>query len=214
MDADDADLLAKVRDGDEQAAASLFQRYVGQLVALAQSQLDSRLGRRVDAEDIVQSAFRSFFRRTREGHFVIGPDEDLWRLLAVMTLTKLRKQVEFHTAQKRDVQQEQACGATWDSMFERASKEPSPADLLAIVEVVDQIAAQLGRQQQQIFAMRLQGDQLATIAAAVGVSERTVRRVLERIKALLRDQLVDEQDQRALSWLEPESLPEHDEQGT
>src|SRR5436189_5874866 len=102
----DATLMQRFRDGDQDAAAQLFDRYVGKLVSLAQRNLSSQLGRRIDAEDVVQSAFRSFFRGTRDGRFHLEPGQDLWRLLAVMTVTKLKKQVEFHTAAKRDFQQE------------------------------------------------------------------------------------------------------------
>src|SRR5436190_1873781 len=102
----DATLMQRFRDGDQEAAALLFQRYVGKLVSLAQRRLSTQLGRRIDAEDVVQSAFRSFFRGTRDGRFQIEPGQELWRLLAVMTVTKLKKQVEFHTAQKRDFQNE------------------------------------------------------------------------------------------------------------
>jgi DNA-directed RNA polymerase specialized sigma24 family protein len=85
----DAILMQRFREGDQQAAAALFQRYVGKLVSLAQRRLSAQLGRRIDAEDIVQSAFRSFFRGTRDGRFQIEPGQELWRLLAVMTVTKL-----------------------------------------------------------------------------------------------------------------------------
>lgn len=46
--------------GQSEAATAIFDRYVARLIALARSRIGAKLGRRVDAEDIVQSAYRSF----------------------------------------------------------------------------------------------------------------------------------------------------------
>jgi RNA polymerase sigma-70 factor (ECF subfamily) len=198
--------MQRFREGDQDAAARLFERYVGKLVGLAQRHLSSQLGRRIDAEDVVQSAFRSFFRGTRDGRFHLEPGQDLWRLLAVMTVTKLKKQVEFHTAAKRDFQLERSPSVE-DShpAFSRAVDEPSPADSLALVEQVERISTQLGHDQQRIFAMRLDGHQVEEIASAVGISERTVRRVLDKIKALLVKQAVLEGGEDSLSLLQAQA---------
>lgn len=199
----DATLMQRFRDGDQNAAAQLFERYVGKLVGLARRHLNTQLGRRIDAEDVVQSAFRSFFRGTRDGRFQIGPGQDLWRLLAVMTVTKLKKQVEFHTAAKRDFQLEQSPAPGQDSpAYSRPTEEPSPADSLALVEQVEGVSSQLGVDQQRIFAMRLEGHHVEEIAAQVGVSERTVRRVLDKIKALIVKQAILEGGQESLALLQ------------
>lgn len=197
----DATLMQQFREGDQDAAAKLFERYVGKLVGLARRHLSSRLGRRIDAEDVVQSAFRSFFRGTREGRFHLEPGQELWRLLAVMTVTKLKKQVEFHTAAKRDFQMEHTPLPGDVALVGRAVEEPSPADSLALVEQVERISMQLGRDQQRIFAMRLEGHQVEEIAAAIGISERTVRRVLDKIKDLLLKQAILEGGEESLALL-------------
>jgi RNA polymerase sigma-70 factor (ECF subfamily) len=198
----DATLMQRFRDGDQDAAAQLFERYVGKLVSLAQRHLSSQLGRRIDAEDVVQSAFRSFFRGTRDGRFHLEPGQELWRLLAVMTVMKLKKQVEFHTAAKRDFQLERnPASEESQPAVGRVIEEPSPADSLALIEQVERISAQLGRDQQRIFAMRLDGHQLDEIGAAVGISERTVRRVLDKIKGLLLEQAVLDGGEQSLALL-------------
>ena len=199
----DATLMQRFRDGDQAAAAQLFERYVDKLVSLAQRNLSSQLGRRIDAEDVVQSAFRSFFRGTRDGRFQLEPGQELWRLLAVMTVTKLKKQVEFHTAAKRDFQMERSPSPDdVHPIHNRTVDEPSPADSLALVEQVDRISTQLGRDQQRIFAMRLEGYQVEEIGAAIGISERTVRRVLDKIKALLTKQAILDGGEETLALLQ------------
>src|SRR5205823_4096100 len=82
------DLLKQWRTGNEEAARQLFDRYVTQLVALARRRISQRIAGRVDAEDIVQSVFRTFFHRVREGQFHIEDPDDLCKLLARITVHK------------------------------------------------------------------------------------------------------------------------------
>ena len=63
-------LFIRLTAGEEDAAAEAFDLYVDRLAALAQSRLSARLAQRIDADDVVQSAFRSFFCGAREGRFV------------------------------------------------------------------------------------------------------------------------------------------------
>src|SRR5947209_20413942 len=106
MDNLSADLVMRWRDGDQRAAGELFERYAERLIALASSRLSARLARHVDPEDVVQSAYRSFFVGARDGRYVLGRSGDLWRLLVAITLHKLQHQVERHTAGKRSVVRE------------------------------------------------------------------------------------------------------------
>src|SRR5437879_3375640 len=101
MEAPSAELMARWRQGDQEAAEELFRRYAERLLALARSRLSARLARHVDPEDVVQSAFRSFFTGARADRFALRRSGDLWRLLVAITLHKLQHQVERHTAGKR-----------------------------------------------------------------------------------------------------------------
>src|SRR5690606_27023149 len=122
-------LVERVRVGDQSAAEELFHRHVGRLIALAHSRLSARLGRRIDPEDVVQSAFCSFFRHAQAGRFSIEKGGDLWRLLVVITLNKLREKVEYHSAGKRRYSQEQS-GKQNDDLqcfhYEVVAREPTP----------------------------------------------------------------------------------------
>src|SRR5947208_145401 len=101
-----AELLARVQEGSEQAAEELFQRFAERLIAVAGKHLSSRMTRRVDPEDVVQSAYRSFFRKARKGGYTVHRSGELWRLLVGITLHKLHHQVERHTAGKRAIGRE------------------------------------------------------------------------------------------------------------
>src|SRR5262249_28777772 len=60
-------LMEQLRSGDDDAARAIFARFPRRLVTLARRRFDRRLSCRVDPEDVVQSAFKSFFIRQREG---------------------------------------------------------------------------------------------------------------------------------------------------
>src|SRR5277367_2991613 len=99
-------LLERVQKGDQAAAAELFRRYVCRLIALARSRLPSSLAQRVDPEDVVQSAYRSFFAANADGRYDSERGDDLWDLLATITLHKVHRQIEHFKAQKRDWERE------------------------------------------------------------------------------------------------------------
>src|SRR6266404_4856280 len=101
-----ADVMARLRAGDQAAAREIFQRFVDKLLRLARSHFDAVLRRKVDPEDVVQSAYKSFFLRYGAGKLEIRDWDNLWGLLTMITLRKCFDRVEYHRAQMRDVQRE------------------------------------------------------------------------------------------------------------
>jgi RNA polymerase sigma factor (sigma-70 family) len=197
-DNESAALLLRWRGGDEQAAVDLVQRFTARLLALARSQLSDKLARRIDPEDVVQSAYRSFFAGARNDRYVLERTGDLWQLLAAITMHKLHHQVARHTAGKRAVNREQGFGLE-DSLLglraEFVARDPSPAEVAAMVDELEHLMRHLPPLHRQMIEMRLQGYALQEIAEATGRSERLVRRVLTRLKTQLqkcyRDYAVD-----------------------
>ena len=82
------DLMAQLRDGRNEAAAQVFQRFANRLIVLARKQLDSKILQKVDPEDVMQSVFRSFFLRQMEDQFDVRDWDNLWSLLAMITVRK------------------------------------------------------------------------------------------------------------------------------
>jgi RNA polymerase sigma-70 factor (ECF subfamily) len=192
---DSVELAARLRSDEPGAADELFDRYLHRLLALARSHLSPRLGRRIGPEDVVQSAFRSFFLGVREERFAIEKSGDLWRLLAAVTLNKLRRQAARHTAGKRSLRAEQSQLAGDGERLapaEALAREPSPHEAAALADLVAGLMGRLDPLQQQMLELRLQGHTLEEIAALTSRSERTVRRLMDRIKLELRQSLVEE----------------------
>src|SRR5947209_2967579 len=101
--ASDGSLLRRFRAGSDQAATELYLRYALRIHQLAEAICGDDLAQRLDADDIVQSVFSSFFRRAREGHYEVPDGEELWKLLMVIALNKIRASGNFHRAARRDV---------------------------------------------------------------------------------------------------------------
>ncbi len=187
-----ADLIARCRGGDPQAEEILFQRHLGRLVALVRARVSKKLASRFDPDDVVQSAYRSFFGRLEKGYFTLDCDRDLWSLLATIALNKLHRQVAHHKAAKRSVDKEQPPPDN-SSLFgpDRylAADEPPPDEAAALVEEIERVMRPLQPLQRQMLELRLQNHTVEEIAAAINRSERTVRRFLESLRGDLRNRL-------------------------
>jgi tRNA A-37 threonylcarbamoyl transferase component Bud32/DNA-directed RNA polymerase specialized sigma24 family protein len=171
------DLLRMYRDGSSAAATELFDRYVQRLISLTRGRIAPQLRRRIDPEDVVQSAYRSFFLHAANGQYRLDNAGDLWRLLAAITLHKLHGQVEKHTAQRRDYNREQL------AVFPlgQVGREPTPAEVITAIEQMSLICDQLTDEEGRVLNAFLQGHANDQIAKILQRSPRTVRRVLNQV---------------------------------
>lgn len=180
-----------LRRGDSTAAEHLFQFYAARLTSLARVRFSAKLGRRLDPEDVVQSAMGSFFKHARAGDFTFEEIDDVWRLLASITLNKVRQKIEFHTAAKREIyrEQHQQTGSITFLDAPIVTREPTPDAQLAVLEEIEMLVSGLDDWQQRIVQLRLEGYGLEEIAQDVSRSERTVRRVMDKVKGRLEERL-------------------------
>ena len=105
---EDRALLVELRNGNEKAAEQLYNRYAHRLRVLAEKKTGKDLANRFDSEDVIQSVFRCFFERARNGLYDVPSGGDLWPLLLVIALQKVRAYGTYHRAGCRDVAREQA----------------------------------------------------------------------------------------------------------
>ncbi len=187
--ATDASLLRRYQTGEQDAATELYRRYAGRLLRLAAGQTTADVDARADAEDIVQSVFRTFFRRAARGEYELPAGDELWKLLLVIGLNKVRAVAGFHKAAKRDVRQT-AGGPAFDKAAER--EETADTTALHLLELtIGEMLAPLPQGHRQIVELRIAGHEVADIAATVGRAKRSVERILQefrdRLHALLRE---------------------------
>jgi RNA polymerase sigma-70 factor, ECF subfamily len=184
-----ANLMGRLQSGDDEAANKVFHRFAKQLIGLAHKQLDPALRRKVDAEDVTQSVFRSFFAHQAAGELVdLGSWDSLWGMLVVMTLRKCGRQKTFFQADCRDVLREipftpltKESSAGWDP----CDREPTPVEAAVLKETVEDLLKQFAGRPQRILALFLQGLAAPEISSRVGCTERTVFRTYERVKEWL-----------------------------
>ena len=186
MTTNTSEILDRFRAGDEAAAEELFSRYVSRLTLFARSRLTPKLAARTDPEDVVMSAYRSFFIRARNGQFVLQRSGDLWRLLISITNHKLLRQRRAHFAEKRSVTSE--VQLTGFAEYTDA-REPTPEEAVAVADELETLMETLDSFGRRVLELRLQEENLAAIAEDTGRSERTVRRKLATLRKILSDQL-------------------------
>ena len=180
------------RAGSQDAASVLWARYQVRLVALVAARLNRRYRNGIAAEDVVQSAMGSFFRVTSAGSkpsIQLESTASAWNILATFTRRKLSRALERETAFKR--------GGGWereplDQIEPDVFKEPST---LEADEILADLNSQLTSDQTQLLDLLLENATQREIAERLNVDERTVRRRIAAIRAVVAGQLADDEHQ-------------------
>ena len=182
-------VMRRLSIGDASAATEVFQRYSGQLIELAQQRLNWRLRRKLDPEDVVQSAFQSFFRLHSEEKTHFENWAALWGLLSLITLRKCGRKLKYFKAACRDIDLESSTllnarmiedsRADWEAV----ANDPTPAQAAILTDTLEVLLNGLDEQERRVATMCLQGYTVPDISTQIGRSERTVQRILERLEA-------------------------------
>ncbi len=170
------------------ATEQLYRRYADRIRALARRAMSSALVRRVEVDDIVQSVFRRFFKAVDQGRYAIPSGEDLGDLLVAITLNRVRSEEAYHRAKRRDLRK--TTGG--EGLAEVPGPECSGDDLgRDLPVVVNELIESLPPDHRQVVADRMEGFEVAEIAARIGRSKRTVERMLQDARSRLKTLLAD-----------------------
>jgi RNA polymerase sigma factor (sigma-70 family) len=190
-------LIQQLRANDprlrEEAARLIWGRYFRALLDLACANLDRRVRRREDEEDVLQSMYKSFCLRQQRGDFDLSGRDALWALLVRITLCKARNAADRHRRDRRDVARERA-GPSDDpdqmgwAMEQMDHADPTPAEAAVLNEDLERrLAALPDPELRRIALWKLEGWTNREIAERNGCTERTVERKLDRIRARFTD---------------------------
>ncbi len=179
-----AEFLAKLHGNNDAAAQQLFGRFTHQLIAHALRHIDARLRHKVDPEDVVQSAYKSFFFRYGAGNLELVNWNSLWGLLTLITVRKCAERAAYHRAERRDAAREVSSprgeeGALW---LEPLGREPTPVEAAVLSETVEQLLAGLDAEERPVLELSLQGFTTREISERLGRAERTVRLLREGVR--------------------------------
>lgn len=177
QESSDESLLCRFRSGDEDAAARLYHKYAHRLRAVVKARASAALASRLDADDIIQSVFRSFFRYAAGEVYQVPDGGDLWKLLLTIALNKVRAQGAFHRAAKRDVGATRSLSVGGSALAIQAKEDPCDIELQL---ALDDALATLPGAQRAMVELRLRGHEVDAIARELGRSKRTVERNLQR----------------------------------
>ena len=170
--------ITGIKDGDEESARELWDRYFHRLVALGRRVLQTTPRRAGDEEDVALSAFKSFCLRAREDRFPKLDDrEDLWKLLMTITMRKA-----FRTARK-----EGKAAVTEESFFQEQLVDAQPTSdfVRQLEEEIDHLISGLEDERIRAIALaKLEGYTNAEIAVKVERSVSFVERKLQLLRHL------------------------------
>lgn len=167
-------LYEEFRKGDERAIAELWKRFLPRLTGLA---LKGRDLRHADSDDVVQSAFLSFWKGAAGGQFDQPANrESLWNLRGVITVRKARKLIEREQTAKRGGGHRAENAAT--------GPEPAGPDTVAVEAFCSDLFELLEDELQGFAALRMMGYSNREIAVLLDCSERKVERKLHLIRAV------------------------------
>ena len=186
--------LGALREGDEDAAQQLWERYFDKLVRLCRKRLQDHPRRAADEEDVALSAFASLAQGIQAGRFPRLTDRDnLWRLLVVIAVRKTLTLLEAQGRHKRGsgrLRGESAFRVAQDSqgaqgIDQAVGDSPTPALAATMAEEFDRLMQALDdRTLQAIARQKLEGYSNQEIAERLGTTLRTVERRLQSIREI------------------------------
>jgi RNA polymerase sigma-70 factor (ECF subfamily) len=166
-------------------AGADFERFTRRLIGLARAHLDVRLQHKIEPEDVVQSAYKSFFVRYGEGTLAAEGWDGLWGLLTTITLRKCADRVRFYRAEKRDAAREASAPAGSENAEpwrDAVARDATPEQAVVLAETVEQLLSKLDADERPVVELSLQGYTTPEISERLGRAERSVRRLRERVR--------------------------------
>jgi RNA polymerase sigma-70 factor (ECF subfamily) len=180
-----ADLIHRLRQGDQDAARRVYDTFVRRLMGLARHRLSQPILRREDPEDIAQSAIASFFRRDRLKPFDLRSKNDLWALLAKITLRKCGHRVEYYLAACRDVNREASPGPGPDESsleIQAIARDPTADEVAMFEDTVRHLLTGMEDRDREVVSLVLEGFSVPEIHARTQRSEYMIRKVIDKVR--------------------------------
>jgi DNA-directed RNA polymerase specialized sigma24 family protein len=173
-----AELLARVRQGDEDASRSVVARYeLAIRVAVRTNLSDPRLRRQFDSLDVCQSVLASFFFHLTSGAYDLSDPAQLSALLTKMAQNKVRMLVRDQLRQRRDVRR--LSHGNFDEGAIRAMNV-GPEAAVDDQDLIDRALDMMPPEIRAIADRRMAGELWPEIADAMGGTPDSRRKQFER----------------------------------
>jgi len=174
--------LQRIQSGDESAARELLQRYEPEVRLVVRRQLPRLLRSRFDSLDFLQSVWGSFFRRMRDAPTDFEDSRHLVAFLARAAKNKVIDEYRRAASLKQDMHREEPLWVDGRHPKEVADSIDSPSELAQAREVMGRLRDLLPEERRSILELKAEGLSSKDIGERLGISERTVQRVLEELR--------------------------------
>lgn len=160
-----------LQDIGEEAAARFTKRYMEKLVSLIDANMSAKLQSQFDAEDVAQSVLNSWFNGIRKRRITPQSSGEIWSLISVIALNKIRNRVRAFAARKREGSWGRQSGEIIEDF-----PEPEPGDEAEVGDFLCELNKRLSERNQQVLQLIIEGYSVKEIAERLGVVPRTIQR--------------------------------------
>lgn len=174
-------LIAKVQAGDETAASKLYERYGPVIVRAVRRRLHSKLRSKFDSVDFAQDVWASFFNGVIDRYELSSPDQ-LVNLLTTMARNKVVETVRARThQQKYNIHREASLEGHHGGAENLAAVQQTPSQIVMGKEAWERLLARQPPVYRRILLLLREGVPHEKIAEELGLSLRTVYRVIRKL---------------------------------
>lgn len=177
-----SDFLRRIQAGDEGAARELLQRFEAEVRLVVRRQLPRLLRSRFDSLDFLQSVWGSFFRRMRHAPTEFEDSRHLVAFLARAAKNKVIDEYRRSASRKHDMHREEPLWGDGRRAREVPDPIASPSEIAQAHEAFGKLRDLVPEEKRSILEMKAEGLSSKDIGERLGISERTVQRVLEDLR--------------------------------
>lgn len=174
--------LARIEAGDESAARELLQRYEAEVRLVVRRQLPRLLRSRFDSLDFLQSVWGSFFHRVKQGGAEFTDSRHLVAFLARAAKNKVIDEYRRAASQKQDMHREEPLWTDGDRPRDLPGSSDTPSELAQANEAFGRLKEMLPEDRRAVLELKAQGLSSREIGERLGVSERTIQRIIEDLR--------------------------------
>lgn len=157
------------------------------LVSLIQKNIAARFQPRFDAEDVAQSVLNSWFEGVRRRSIHPTSGTEIWPLISVMALNKVRNRIRFHQAERRSVQRSED-----GEVYAEEMPDPTSHDAVEFADMLNAISSSLNEDSREVLRLILEGHSVAEISDKLQMSTKTVSRRKKDIRKQILSHLPDD----------------------
>jgi RNA polymerase sigma factor (sigma-70 family) len=180
------DLISRAKAGDETAIGEFLSRFEPEVRIMVRGRLPRMLRTQFDSMDFVQAVWQSFFTDLRRNSRQFENVHHLRGFLAGVARNKVYEEHRRLTRTKKHaLAREQSLYVRRGSReveLDLVSPEPSPSQAFQASDRLAQLVAGCSPLETQVITLRHQGMTFDEIASRTGVSERSVRRIIEEAR--------------------------------